>query len=100
MPDSKYKRVNVLIRPDQHKRIADEGLSLSGLVRDLIDDRFSNTKIVLSLSPKSKQIYDLAISNFGASDAELESHIVDAIDKFLLERRQEIDNLRDTLKSK
>ena len=78
-----YKRINILIRPQQHRQVLEQGLSLSGLIRDLLDDRFSDTKIILSLSKRSKKLYDHIISNFGAADAELESYIIEALDKFL-----------------
>jgi hypothetical protein len=98
IPGREYRRVNILIRPDQHKRVLDQKLSLSGLIRDLLDDRFSDTKIVLSLSKRSKKLYDHIISNFGAADVDLESYIIEALDKFLVERGKQIDEIRKQLK--
>ncbi len=93
-----YRRVNILIREDQHEEVVRRGLSISGLVRDLLDDRFSDTKIILSLTRDAKKLYDHIISNFGASDLELEEYLVDALDKFLIKKTKEIEKLRDTLK--
>ncbi|MCB0354220.1 MAG: hypothetical protein KDD64_11865 [Bdellovibrionales bacterium] len=92
-----YKRVNVLIRPDQYDRVVEMDLSLSGLVRDLLDDRMSDTKIVLSVSKKTKEFYDMVVSNFGADDLEIEEYIAEALDNFLLDKKKEIEKLRDTL---
>ena len=98
--EDKYKRINILIRPEQHQRVSEAGLPLSGLVRDLLDDRFSNTKILLSVSEESKQLYDHVISNFGADDLELEKYLVEALDKMLADKTKEIESLRTKLKSK
>jgi DNA-binding response OmpR family regulator len=95
--EEKFKRVNILIRPDQHKKVVESGLSLSGLVRDLLTDRFNNNKITLSMSRKSRKLYDIIVSNFGAGDEELEHFFVEALDRFLQARSQEIDKLRDQL---
>ena len=95
-----YKRINVLIRPDQYNKVQEAGLSLSGLIRDLLDDRFSDTKIILSLSRRSKKLYDMIISNFGAADLDLERYIIEALDKFLLERSGQIETIRKQLKDK
>lgn len=98
MPQTKYKRVNVLIRPEHYDHIVKENLSLSGLLRDLLDDRFSETTITLSVSKASKQLYDNIISNFGISDEELAEYMVEALDKFLVDKGKEIERLREALK--
>lgn len=95
--EDKFKRVNILIRPDQHENIVQSGLSLSGLVRDLLDDRFNENKITLSMSRRSKRLYDNIVSNFGVGDQELERFFVEALDRFLVERSKEIDTLRGEL---
>ena len=92
--EQKFKRINILIRPDQHDKVMKNGLSLSGLVRDLLDDRFNENIITLSLSKRSKRLYDHIISNFGAGDDELEHFFVEALDRFLEIRSKEIDLLR------
>jgi hypothetical protein len=97
MPEN-YKRVNVLIRPDQYERVSNSDLSLSGLVRDLLDDRFSDTTIMLSVDHDTKLMYDHAISNFGAGDHELSKYIRRALDEFLLDKEKEIEKLRRKLR--
>lgn len=92
--DDKYKRINVLIRKDQYENVHLRKLSLSGLIRDLIDDRFSDTRITLSVSPGTTKLYNHVISNFGAADAELEQYIVKALDSFLVQKSRDIDKLR------
>lgn len=92
--EEKFKRINILIRPDQHARVMKNGLSLSGLVRDLLDDRFNENIVTLSLSKRSKRLYDHIVSNFGAGDDELERFFVEALDRFLEVRSKEIDLIR------
>ena len=96
--EERYKRINILIRPEQHENVVRSGLSLSGLVRDLLDDRFSDSKIILSVSKKSKRLYDYIVSNFGVGDEELEKFFVEALDRFLDSRSKQIDKLRTQLK--
>ncbi len=95
-----YRRVNVLIREDQHQRVMDLGLSLSGLLRDLLDDRFSDTTVTLTVSKRTRKLYDHIISNFGVGDTELEKFFVLALDKFLSERSKEIEVLKKRLSEK
>lgn len=96
----RYKRVNVLIREDQHHQVMTLGLSLSGLLRDLLDDRFSDTTITLCVSKRTRKLYDHIISNFGVGDAEFERFFVQALDRFLTERSKEIDTLKRKLQEK
>ena len=93
-----FKRVNVLLRPDQHQRVMAAGLNMSGLVRGLLDDHFSEEKIVLSVSPKVKEVYQQLISNFGTEDSELEIYFLEALDKFLADKTRQIDDLRKSIK--
>lgn len=91
---SNYKRINVLIRPEQHEWVNEEGLSLSGLVRDLLDDWFGETKITLTVSAKTKKLYDRIVSNFGAHDSEIEPYLLEVLDKLLEEKKRQIEELR------
>ena len=94
----KYKRINVLITPEQHKKVTENELSLSGLIRDLLDDWFSDNTITLSVTNPTKKLYDAVISHFDVSDEDLEPHFVEALDKVLASRSKEIETLRKKLK--
>lgn len=98
-PDSKQKvkRINILVHEDQYQLVQDQGLNFSGLVRDLLHDRFSHKKIVLSVQPETRALYDRAISNFGASDSELELFFIQALDKLLADKEKAISDLRKEL---
>ena len=100
MSSDRYKRVNVLITHQQHEEIAKLGLNFSGLVRDLLDDRFSETSIAINVSKQTKELYDTVISNFGTADADLEPYLLKALDEFLKSKTSEIDNLRKKISKK
>lgn len=93
-----YKRTNILVRRDQHERVAAAELNMSGLIRGLLDDHFSDEKIVLSVSPRVKEVYQQLISNLGAEDRELEIYFLEALDKFLADKTRRIDELRKSIK--
>ncbi|RMG41716.1 MAG: hypothetical protein D6719_07935 [Candidatus Dadabacteria bacterium] len=96
----KYQRVNILITPEQREQVARSGASLSGLVRDLLTDRFSDTRITLTVSPETKRFYDTIISNFGSDDLDLEPYIREALDRFLADKSKQIEALRTKLRKK
>lgn len=93
-----FKRVNILVEHDQHKKVVAAGLNMSGLIRGLLDDHFSDQKIVLSVSPDVKDLYQTLISNLGAEDKELEVYFLEALDSFLADRTRQIDDLRKSIK--
>ena len=98
-PESeKFRRINILIRPSQYQRVNAAGLNMSGLVRGLLDDHFSDEKIVFAVSPKVKAVYQHVISNLGAEDRELETYFLEALDKYLAAKTREIEDLRKSIK--
>lgn len=94
------KRINVTVRADQYERISDQGLNASGLIRGLLDDHFSETKIVFSVSEDVKDLYQQVISNFGGEDKELEEFFVAALDQYLEFKTTQIADLRQSIKPK
>ena len=51
------KRISLMIREDQYQLISKKDLNLSGLLRDLLDDYFSEHTITLSVEEDTKEIY-------------------------------------------
>lgn len=96
----KYRRVNILIEDGQYRKIQEMGLNLSGLVRDLIADRFSSRTVVLSVQAATRTLYDQVVSNFGASDHDLERYFIEALDQLLQSKVKKIEQLRKELKGK
>lgn len=91
--DRPLKRISLLIREDQYELIAEKELNLSGLVRDLIDDHFSNNAITISATKETKKLYDKIVSNTGTDDSELESHFRESLHKLLKEKISQMQSL-------
>ena len=67
-----FRRISLMIREDQHDRLADLGVNVSGLVRSLIDDHLSESTITLSVSSEAADLYREIVSNTGSTDADIE----------------------------
>jgi len=93
------KRINVTVRADQYEKVTKMGLKMSGLIRGLLDDHFSDQKIVFAVSPKVKKIYQQVISNFGGEDKELEKCFLEALDRYMEQKTQQIETLRHTIQT-
>lgn len=92
-------RINVLIAPEQYQRVHDASMNLSRLLRDLLQNHFSASKIVLSVSPLLKTAYQDVITKLGAEDQELEPYFLNALDAYLADKTSEMDTLRKKLKT-
>jgi len=99
MSESKenYKRINILVTNAQYRKVNDLGLNMSGLVRGLLEDHFSDEKIVFSVSPAAKKLYQTVISNLGGEDRGLEPYFIKALDSYLAAKAQEIEALRKSI---
>ena len=95
--DKNHKRVNVMITEEQYREVTDRGLNLSGLMRDLLGDHFSNDVISLQVSEDTRKVYDLLVSNTGAIDHDIEVHIRRALANLLAEKIEEMHTLRTRL---
>ena len=80
------KRVSLMLREEQYREVTESGLNLSGLVRDLLDDHFSEHKITLSVTEETRKLYDLIVSNTGSTDEDVEKYLKDTL-KLLLDDR-------------
>lgn len=94
------RRVTILIREDQYEHVQKMGWSLSPLVRDLLDDRLSSNKVILSLSDDGKQLYDALTASIGTNDLDLEPFFLNALDAFLGSRLKDLQALREKLQSR
>ncbi len=91
------RRISLMMREDQHQKLVNSGLNVSGLVRDLVDDYLSEFKITLSVTEETRRIYDKIVSNTGATDADLEKYIVKALKELLKIRIKEMQDLEKNL---
>ena len=92
-----YKRVNVMIGEEQYRILSEQGLNVSGLIRDLIGDHLSENVITLQVSEETRHIYDTVISNTGSDDQELESHLRVALASLLEEKISDMRALHQRL---
>lgn len=98
--DKSYRRVNITILDDQYRVLTERGLNVSGLIRDLLGDHLSDNTINLQVSEETRAIYDLVISNTGASDSELEIHLRQALVSLLGDKIEAMNALRNQLMTK
>lgn len=97
MKDAALKRISLMIREDQAQVLAERGLNLSGLIRDLLDDYLSDHKITLSVSEETRAIYDKIISNTGSTDQDVETYLRDSLKILLHDKIQAMMKLESTV---
>lgn len=90
------KRISLMIREDQYERLVKEGVNLSGLFRDLLDDHFSDHKITLSVGAETRALYDKIVSNTGTEDSDVEPFVRAALQALLKEKIQDLQELERT----
>lgn len=88
------QRISLLLRKDQYQKVLEAELNLSGLVRDLIDDHFSEHKIVLGVSEETSRLYDQVVSNTGSTDEDIEKYLRAALKTLLQDKIQEMELLQ------
>ena len=96
--DNAYRRVNITILEDQYGVLTERGLNVSGLIRDLLGDHLSDNTINLQVSEETRAIYDLVIANTGATDADLEIHLRQALAALLDDKIHAMNDLRNQLR--
>ena len=96
----KLRRVSLLVREDQYQKVQSLGLNLSGLIRDLLDDRLSDKRIVLSVAAKTRSVYDHLVSNCGATDEELQQCFLKALDTLLEQKIHALEKVRSKIKDR
>lgn len=93
-----FRRISLMIREDQHDRLAELGVNVSGLVRSLIDDHLSESTITLSVSSEAADLYREIVSNTGSTDADIEPYLRTALKRMLKDRIARLERLHRTLK--
>ena len=87
-----------MIGEEQYKKIAERGLNLSGFVRDLIDDYFSDHVISVNVSKQTHDLYSEIISNTGATDDDIEPLLEEILKKLLDVRLKKIEQIKQKYK--
>lgn len=86
MNNQELKRISVLVREDQYKALSKKNINISGLIRDLIDDHLSESKVTLAVTDETVELYNTIISGTGADDSQLEKYFRKSLKQLLNER--------------
>lgn len=92
-----FRRISLMIREDQHARLVELGVNMSGLIRSLIDDHLSESKITIGVSEQTAHLYQQIVSNTGSTDADVEPYLRAALKKMLKDRIAQMEKLHRTL---
>lgn len=93
-----FRRISLMIREDQHARLTELGVNMSGLIRSLIDDHLSESKVTLSVSEEVSNLYRQIVSNTGSTDSDIEPYLRAALKRMLKERISQLEKLHRTIK--
>lgn len=94
------RRISLLIREDQFEKLQELELNVSGLIRDLIDDRLSASKITLSVREDTRKLYDQVVSNTGSTDGDFEEFLRAALRQMLKTKIKDMKKLEQQLERK
>ena len=95
--NDEFRRISLMIREDQHLRLLDLGVNMSGLIRSLIDD-LSESKITLAVSEETAHLYQQIVSHTGSTDADIEPYLRAALKKMLKDRIGDMEKLHRSIK--
>jgi hypothetical protein len=93
-----FRRISLMIREDQHVRLLELGVNMSGLVRSLIDDHLSESKITLAVSEETSRLYQQIVSHSGSTDADIEPYLRAALKRMLKDRITQMEKLHRSIK--
>jgi hypothetical protein len=91
------KSVCLMIRKEQHDRLQEMNVNISGFVRDIIDDRLSDHVITLSVSQETRALYDRIISMSTSGDTDFEPYLRDALKNMLKTYIEQMQDLHKTI---
>jgi hypothetical protein len=91
------RRISLMVREDQYRSLADRGLNVSGLVRDLIDDYLSEHKITLGVGEETRSLYDQIVANTGSTDVDVEIYFREALKHMLKDKIKAMQKLEEQI---
>ena len=97
--ESPYRRLNITILEEQYQRLQEQGLNISGLIRDLLGDHLSGSTVTIQVSEETRSMYNQIVSNTGATDREIEVHLKAALADVLEQKIAEMRALHEHLKA-
>ena len=97
--EGRYRRLNITILEDHYQSLQEQGLNISGLIRDLLGDHLSGSTITIQVSEETRTLYNRIVSNTGATDQEIEIHLKAAMAHVLKQKIEEMKQLHEHLKA-
>jgi len=94
------KRVNITIDEKLHKKVHDSGLNLSRIIREKLEDHFSQQTITISVSKEVKHKYDQIVSLVSATDEEFLPYLDKALNDYLKHKKKVLDSRIELLLKK
>ncbi|QQG36643.1 MAG: hypothetical protein HYS17_02390 [Micavibrio aeruginosavorus] len=91
------KSVCLMLRREQHDRLQEMNVNISGFVRDIIDDRLSDHVITLGVSQETRALYDRIISLSSHGDADFEPYLRNALKDMLKDYIEQMQDLHKSL---
>ncbi len=98
--EDKFRRVNIVLLEEQHQNLTNKNINVSGLIRDLLGDYLSDSTITIRVSEETRELYDLVVSNTGATDEDLEEPLRRTLAEVLELRISEMQALHKQLVAK
>jgi len=92
------RRISLVIREDQHKKMSETGVNASGLIRDLLDDHYSQNKINLNVSAETHALYSQIVSQAPYGDTDIEPYLRRALAEMLTDKIKAMETLKTMLK--
>lgn len=98
--EQETRRISLVIREDQYRKMSDSGVNVSGLIRDLIDDHYSGHTITLNVSEETRLLYEQVVSEAPRGDVDIEPYLRDALRGMLRDKIRKMEQLQKTLEKK
>ncbi len=97
MEDRELKRISLMIGEDQYQELVKRGLTVSWLIRDLIDDYLSANKLTLRVSDETRKLFEKIVSTANTEDEEFEPYLKDSLQNFLKQKIVDMQRLQKNL---
>ena len=91
------RRINITMLESQHDELVRRGVSVSGVIRELVAQYLSGTAITVHVDPATRQLYDTVISQAGATDEDVAAQLKVVLQGLLDQRVAELEQLRRQL---
>ncbi len=93
------KSVCLVLRKEQHDKLQEMNVNISGFIRDIIDDRLSDHVITLGVTQETRALYDRIISMSTSGDTDFEPYLREALKSMLKNYIEEMQNLHKNIKA-